>query len=110
MKLTHFVRLSAVILTLVYAYFMGHVGASTSFSWRIFYKSLVVGAFLYSSLWLLTTDFSKKWKFLSLILFLPAMFITPAVMLFFSPYLAIAFLGIMPLLLVKYYPWRKHAP
>jgi hypothetical protein len=110
MTLKTVVRLTAVALTITYAYCMGHIGASTSFSWRIFYKSLVVGTCIYSSLWLLTTDFSKKRKFLSLVLFLPALFITPAVMLYFSPHMGIFFFGVMLFILVEYYPWRKHAP
>ncbi len=75
-------------------------------------KWIILSAICNSGLWIITTEWAKKWKWLSLFLFLPILLILPLLLPLGSWmggwFGAMIYFALMSFILVVYFPWRKN--
>ena len=108
-KLKWPVRVLYLFLVLFYVYTLRQQFSYMPIPFQVYLKWTIICGLWNSGLWIITTKWAKKWKVISLLLYLPTL-ITSTILLPWPGWpSALGYFLFLLVILIVFFPWRDYA-
>lgn len=102
------IRLLYLVLVILYVITLRNEFSYMPIPFSTFVKWTIMSALFNSGVWIITTKWGKRWKFLSLFLCLPTLIISPTLLLLGDWFVISAYCLLLPGMTWGYFYWRNY--